>query len=163
MVATGQNNHGGGHNKPGGGIKGKEKNAFFQNSKTHASSYPHYDQCDLYSKKAKAQIRAEFMSNINGRKIKTDSLTLDLFLRVEPGNSGKWNIVSSKVREVDHKVLNKRPNYKTMTKPNLKEMDNTLKGKGNNYWAPKSNTLVLPTHNAEPKPQPKPIKPISNS
>ena len=97
------------------------------------------------------------MSNING-KIKTDSLTLDLFLRVERGNGGKWNIVSSKVREVDHKVLNNRPNYKTMPKPNLNEMGNNIKEKGNNYWAPKSNTLALPTHNAKPKPQPKPIR-----
>ena len=102
------------------------------------------------------------MSNING-KIKTDSLTLDLFLRVERGNGGKWNIVSSKVREVDRKVLNNRPNYKTMPKPNLNEMGNNIKEKGNNYWAPKSNTLALPTHNAKPKPQPKPIKPIRNS
>nr|POE65393.1 hypothetical protein CFP56_71836 [Quercus suber] len=150
VVATGQNNHDGRHNKPDGGIKGKEKVAVFQNSKTHASSYPHRDKCDLYSEKAKAKIGAKFMSNING-KIKTDTLTLDLFLRVKRGNGGKWNIVSSKVREVDRKVLNNRPNYKTMAKPNLNEMGNTIKGKGNNYWALKSNTLALTTHNAKPK------------
>ena len=80
----------------------------------------------------KAKIGTEFTSNING-KIKTDSLTLDLFLRVEHGNSGKWNLVSSKVREVDRKVLNNRPNYKTMPKPNLNEMGNNIKEKGNNY------------------------------
>lgn len=149
-MAIGQNNHSGGHNKLGGDIKGKEKVAVFQNSKTHASSYPYHDKCDLYLKKAKAKIGAEFMSNVNG-KIKTNTLTLDLFLHVERGNGGKWNIVSLEVREVDRKVLNNRPNYKIMTKPNLNEMGNTIKGKGNNYWAPKSNTLALPTHNAKPK------------
>ena len=66
-------------------------------------------------------------------------------------------MVSSEVREVDYKVLNNRPNYQIMTKPNLNEMGNTIKGKGNNYWAPKSNTLALPTHNAKLKQQPKPI------
>ena len=125
MVAAKQNSHGGGHNKPSSGIKGKEKVLVFHNLNTHASSYPHRDQCDLYSEKAKAKIGAEFVSNING-KIKTNSLTLDLFLRVERGNGGKWNIISSEVREVDRKVLNNRPNYKFMTKPNLNETGNTI-------------------------------------
>ena len=44
---------------------------------------------------------------------------------------------------MDCKVLNNKPNYKTMTKPNLNEMSNTIKGNRNNYWAPKSNMLAL--------------------
>ena len=67
VVAAKQNNHGGGHNKPSGSIKGKEKVLVFHNLNTHASSYPHCDQCDLYSEKAKAKIGAEFVSNINGK------------------------------------------------------------------------------------------------
>ena len=81
VVAAGHNNH-------SGGIKGKEKIAEFRNLKTSASSSFHRDQSDLYSDKAKAQIGAKLTSNING-KIKTNSLTLDLFLHVEHGNGGK--------------------------------------------------------------------------
>ena len=57
----------GGRNKVGGGIKGKKKVTVFQNSKTHASSYPHRDQCDLYSEKEKENIGVEFISNIRGK------------------------------------------------------------------------------------------------
>ena len=58
---------------------------------------------------------------------------------------------------MDPKVLNNRPNHKTRTKPNLIGMGNTLKGKGNNKWIHKPNTLALPTPNAERKLWPKPI------
>ena len=90
----------GGRNKVGGGIKGKKKVTVFQNSKTHASSYPHRDQCDLYSEKEKENIGVEFISNING-KIKTDTLTLDSYMsNVETVGSGiqyhqrleKWTV-----------------------------------------------------------------------
>ena len=58
---------------------------------------------------------------------------------------------------MDPKVLNNRPNYKTKTKPNLSGMGNTLKGKGNNKWIHKPNTLALPMSNAERKPRPEPF------
>lgn len=87
--------------KKGGGIGNKRKEKISEISNNTISG----DHAPLEgnSEKVKAQFGADVTSVIRGivsSGIK-DTLTLDIYLRVERGKEGNWGVISSKVSEVD--------------------------------------------------------------